>query len=758
MLHTYRILVRGLVQGVGFRPFIALLARELDVKGWVQNTSQGVEILAQAEKKRCNAFIKRIKTDAPSASLIDKVTFVRVDEIFLNSFTINKSVTLPTATTVVSPDIAVCPACLADMEKQKNRIRYPFINCTHCGPRFSIIHAMPYDRDNTSMKVFRMCTECRKEYEDLSDRRFHAQPVACHRCGPEYVLLEGSEAIRGMDVIMPRLNTLLTGGQIVAIKGIGGYHLSCDALNHQAVNAIRKRKSREAKPLAVMFRDMDALLRIVVCSWKEKEILASWRRPIVILRLKSTEKVAGRWDHITSGLDTLGVFLPYMPLHYMLFRLFPGPAIVLTSGNATSEPIIVRDHEAVDQFSGTAAAILVHNREIVNRCDDSVVRLINGKERVMRRSRGYAPLPVPIKYDVDNIVAFGAEQSGCFCVGKGNHAILSQYIGDLKTEGNQAFFREALGTFFRLYNINPALVVRDLHPAYFSGKMAEEFTYLPLISIQHHHAHIASCMAEHGLDECVIGVAFDGTGYGDDGKIWGGEFLVCDMKEYRRILHLEYLPLPGGDKAIEQPWRTATAYLYRIYGRNLTKLSLPVVRACSTEHLNSICNMIDQKVNCPEVSGAGRLFDAVAAITGLCLQSSFQAEAPMRLESQVVNGINAVYSYHIDKVISVDSMIGEIVEDLLSSVSVPIVATKFHNTIISIIFESVIAIAKAEKLSKVVLSGGVFQNRYILRQTEKMLKKSGFKVYSNERVPVNDGGIALGQMAIAAKRRESKCV
>ncbi|MCK9423060.1 MAG: carbamoyltransferase HypF [Bacteroidales bacterium] len=753
------ITIKGLVQGVGFRPFIFLLASKSGIHGWVRNTNEGVEIFAEAGKEAISTFIHHIRKKNPPASIIEELNSIPAIPLNIGSFTIMDSENRSDEITSISPDIAVCDDCLKDMEVHPRRRFYPFVNCTNCGPRFSIIRDLPYDRSKTSMDPFPMCEGCRTEYRDINDRRFHAQPVACIHCGPFYELIVLNQRWSGdTEKILTLLNDLLNAGKIIAVKGIGGFHLACDAFNVHAVRALRTRKKRDGKPFALMFRDIETLSAYAKVSRQERAVLTSWRRPIVILDMKQKAKKDHALSYINSGLGSIGAFLPYMPIHYLLFRYFNGPAIVLTSGNMSAEPIIKDDEEAIDRFQGLADAFLIYNREIVHRTDDSVVRIIGNKESIIRRSRGYTPAPVRLSVDVNNIIAFGADVSSGFCVGKGNKAFPGMYIGDLKNLATQTFFEEALEDFIRMFRVQPGLLACDLHPGYFSTRFAEKYALQPLVRIQHHHAHIASCMAEHGIDEKVIGVAFDGTGYGSDGKIWGGEFLLCDLADYKRLLHFEYIPLPGGDKAVEEPWRTAIAYLYRVFGRKFIDIPLPFLAHLDREQVLSILNMTDRKINCPEVSSAGRIFDAVAAIMNLCLWSTFQAEAPMRLESLICSSCEDLYSYKIDKTIIVDEMIREIVLDILNSTGIPLIATKFHNTIISIIFESVIRISKKEKIRKVVLSGGVFQNKYVVEKTTILLKKSGLLVFSHQQVPANDGGIALGQMIVAAKRRSMKCV
>ena len=753
------IYIKGLVQGVGFRPFIFLLAKRFGVHGWVRNTNAGVEIFAEAPAEVFSDFIRCIRKENPPASFIETLYSQKAIPLNSDSFTIIGSETFSDEITNISPDIAVCDDCLNDMEIQPHRHLYPFVNCTHCGPRYSIIRDLPYDRSQTSMDAFTMCATCEAEYGNIEDRRFHTQPVACKSCGPSYELISG-DRYWGSDtgMMLKAVNELLVSGKIIAIKGLGGFHLACDALNENAVRELRARKQRDGKPFAVMFRDIKTLSFYAKMNRYERRALTSWKRPIVILDLNKKWAEAPALYNIHSGLRSVGAILPYMPIHYLLFRYFSGHAIVLTSGNRSSEPIVIDNEEALIQFRDIADAFLIYNRRIIHRTDDSVIRVIGNRERIIRRSRGFVPAPVTLSLNVNNMVSFGAELSSGFCVGRNYQAIPGPFIGDLKTLATHNFFEESLRDFLRLFRVNPEWLVCDLHPGYFSTKLAEKMGPAPLIRVQHHHAHIASCMGEHGLDEKVIGVALDGTGYGDDGKIWGGEFLVCDLADYKRILHFDYIPLPGGDKAVEAPWRIAIAYLYKVFGSSFIDLPLNFLDKIDRSQATLIMHIINRKLNCPEVSSVGRLFDAVASMINLCVTSTFQAEAPMKLESLVLPGCDLRYSYAIDKTIHVDAMIREIVGDLMNSSNISLIATKFHNTIISIIFDSVIRINKMEKTGKVVLSGGVFQNRYLLEGTERLLRKSGFLVFSPSRLPANDGGIAFGQMVVAAKRRSMKCV
>lgn len=752
MEKTYNIRITGLVQGVGFRPFIYRIATHHQLRGTVENRNDGVKILVQGKNRNVEDFLIKLKTESPPASFIQSLEVAKKDFKPFKDFRILKSKNLSKDITLVSPDIAVCSDCLKDMQTQPHRIDYPFINCTNCGPRFTIIRDLPYDRPQTTMNEFRMCQRCDNEYHDVGDRRFHAQPIACNYCGPEYSLyLEGKE-ITGLSKILAVMEVMLNNGKVIAIKGLGGFFLACDALNSEAVNRLRKIKIREGKPFAVMFRDIEAVRKYAFVDEYEVGKITSWQRPIVLLKTRS-ELVPG----VSMGFPTTGAMLPYMPFHYLLFEKIGLEALVLTSGNLADEPIVIENEKALDIFLPGCDAVLTYNRAVHNRVDDSVTMLVNGKERPLRRSRGYVPAPVYLDMDVEGIVAVGAELVNCFCVGKGKQAILSQHIGDLKNLETYEFFLESFNRFKKLFRVEPKLIVCDMHPEYLSTKFALQ-TGLPVFTVQHHHAHIASCMAEHGLDTQVIGVSFDGIGLGDDGNIWGGEFLVCDLSDYQRVVHFDYHPMPGGDQATLNPWRMAVSYLYSIFGHDLHALNLPFMKDLDPGMLKIIVQMIEKNVNCPQTSSAGRLFDAVSALTGICTVSTFHAEAPMRLEAAINSQSDESYDFVYNKTISVTPMIRQIVNDLQRSLPASYIAIKFHNTIVNIIYEVVTGLKSMFNINKVVLSGGTFQNRYILEKIEKKLERSGFQLYLHEKVPCNDGGIALGQIAIAAKKLKTGVV
>ncbi len=750
--HTLEINVEGLVQGVGFRPFIYRLAQKHGLTGWTRNTNQGVTINIQGNPEFCELFLKDLEIEKPQASTIREIhTRIKSNGKF-DHFEIRPSKDLSASVTEVSPDIAVCDECLEDMKRQPDRINYPLINCTNCGPRFTIIQELPYDRKSTTMAEFDMCPSCREEYTTITNRRFHAQPVACNHCGPVYTLKNKEQERQNINDIITDLSKQIKSGAVVALKGTGGYHLMCDALNEEAVTKLRNAKVREKKPFAVMFRDDVSLTKYAVVTREEHELINSWRRPIVLLQSKKSLAAS-----VSVGFPTIGAMLPYMPFHYLLFEKLETPAIVLTSGNISDEPVIIDDAEATKRLGPITDAIVKYNRDIHNRCDDSVTMVVNQKPRLLRRSRGYAPSPVRLHLNTEGIIATGAELVNCFCIGKDHQGILSQHIGDLKNYETYSFYTESLDRFKKLFRLTPSLMAADLHPDYISTRYAKE-TGLPVEFVQHHHAHIASCMAEHRLDEKVIGVSLDGTGMGTDGNIWGGEFITCDYADFNRHAHFAYVPAPGGDKVTREPWRMALAYLNQAIPEISLQELQDIFYDVSPSTLRLVNDMILKNINSPLTSSAGRLFDAVAALTGICRYSGFHAEAPMKLEAILDPSVKNAYPFSGYPQISFRETIRAILNDYKKKVSPSIIAARFHNTIISVIFITIKKIKADTGINKVVLSGGVFQNRYLLEQTENLLQNNQFEVYSHQSVPTNDGGIALGQLMVAAKRRTISCV
>lgn len=733
------------------------LAVQYHINGWVNNGNDGVRIHAEGFETDLSLFIRALQKDAPAASQILDMIVHPVGLKHLKTFEIIKSEDISDEVTEISPDIALCEECLADMKSQPHRINYPFINCTNCGPRFSIIKGLPYDRVKTTMYPFEMCPVCKNEYSSVLDRRFHAQPVACNQCGPQYHLIHGEVNYTGIENIVDKAASLIMSGQIIAIKGTGGFHLACDAMNESAVSLLRQRKNREGKPFAVMYKDLAAVRSYMETGIEEEDALLSWQRPIVIL--KNGHFNSELANSVSNGFDSTGVMLPYMPIHYLLFERLSIPALVMTSGNLSDEPVIINDQEAVERLSAVADAFLIYNREIFNRTDDSVMMFSGKQVRLIRRSRGYAPSPVNLSINADGIFAAGAELVNCFCLGKGRKAIMSQHIGDLKNLETLEFYTESLHRFIDMFRVTPSLIVCDLHPDYLSTRFAEEFAVLngklPLIRVQHHHAHIASCMAEYGLDEKVIGISMDGTGYGTDGNIWGFEVMACDLLDFDRKTHLEYVQQPGGDIANFEPWRMALAYLYKYVDNDLNHFNLDFIKDIPSQKIKIIKAALDGNINTPLASSAGRLFDAVAALTGICHHTAFHAEAPMRLENIMDLGEKGHYNFNYEGTIDPGPVIHAILHDLESGLPIPKISARFHRSVVEIILQIAEKLRMETGINKVVLSGGTFQNRFILSESEKRLLSVNFQVFTQQKFPSNDGGIALGQLMIAAKRRES---
>jgi len=753
-MKTFMIKIEGLVQGVGFRPFVYNLASSMGLEGTVENLNTGVRIMVNTDNGILEKFVERIWSEAPLQSQVESVVVNEVHPVHFNGFSIITSRSISEEVTRISPDIAVCDDCLADMERQEHRIAYPLINCTNCGPRFSIIKGVPYDRPMTTMAQFKMCQRCSKEYNDPHDRRFHAQPVACNYCGPVYSMLIDDSGIKGTDNIIQKAANLIDEGGILALKGTGGYHLVCDAMNEEVVESLRNAKGREGKPFAVMCRDIDCVKEIALPGTEEIKTLQTWQRPILIIEGK--DAIA---PSVSNGLGTVGVILPYMPFHYLLFRKLKSGVIVFTSANLAEEPVITDDEEAHVKLEGIADAVIKYNREIYNRTDDSVGRHIAGEVRINRRSRGYAPTPLKIDFSAEGVFGAGAELANCFGMGKGKNLILSQHIGDLKNAATMEFYGIAYRRFADVFRFTPQLVARDMHPDYLSSVFAEELAIesgLPLTMVQHHHAHIASCMAENGIHKKVIGVAMDGVGLGSDGNIWGGEFIVADMCDFTRLMHFDYVPVAGGDYASTEPWRSGLSWLIKYMGKDEISYDLPLVKKVGLEKVRIYTELVGKGINTSYYSSAGRLFDAVSAITGISHVSKFHSEAPMRLESSICPGIKARYGYDINNgIISFGKTTLEIVSDLKAGISPGEISSKFHNTVAGAIVDGVEYAADNSGVSYVVLSGGTFQNRYLTEMVIGELQAKKFYVYYHHNVPVNDGGLALGQVAVAAARRDA---
>ncbi|MGQ9570503.1 MAG: carbamoyltransferase HypF [Thermodesulfovibrionales bacterium] len=777
-----KILVRGIVQGVGFRPFVYTLAKSLNLKGFVMNSSKGVII--EIEGNDSSLFIERLNHEAPPLSRIVSIDVIPLPFHGYSDFRIVESED-EGSFTLISPDVSICKDCFKELlDKNDRRYLYPFINCTNCGPRYTITKSIPYDRPNTTMSVFHMCTKCDAEYHNPEDRRFHAQPNACPVCGPHVELTVKGNNLKVNKKENPIKETirLLKEGYIVAIKGLGGFHLACDATNEEAVNRLRLRKRKSNKPFALMAPDIKTIRRFCEVSEKEEELLLSNKRPIVLLKKKNNclpEAVSPKNPYI-------GFMLPYTPLHYLLFYyplnstprtlnsalLTNFDALVMTSGNLSEEPIVIDNEEAVSALSSISDAFLIHNRDIFMRVDDSVVKVfcyeLNTQNKLIepsssgtqfftlfiRRSRGYVPDPIFLHEDGPEVLGCGADIKNTFTLTKGNFAIPSQHIGDMENYETLMFFEESLENLKKVYRVKPEVLSYDLHPMYLSTQWALKQGNIKKIGIQHHYAHIASVMAERGIREEVIGISFDGTGYGTDGNLWGGEFLIADINGFKRAGHFKYIPLPGSEIAIREPWRTAISYIWNT-ARDQTidyLKNIGFLERYGIEKIKNILNIIDKRQFSPLSSGAGRFFDAVSAILGVCDRNTFEGEAAIALESITRQGISDDYPVNI---ISKDPLeidfsltILGLIEDLLRGEDKGIIASKFHNTISSVILRIVQRLSSISNSDIIILSGGVFQNMYLLKRTISILESAGKEVYTNTKVPCNDAGISLGQAYI----------
>ena len=751
-----RLKVNGIVQGVGFRPFIFQLAEKYGLKGKVANTSSGVSIHVEGPAQRVASFESDLADKSPPLAYIVEISGQpSVVENFAD-FAIVKSKGESAMSTLISPDVSVCNDCLAEMlDPNDRRYQYPFINCTNCGPRYTIIDDIPYDRPKTSMRQFKMCPSCQAEYDDPNNRRFHAQPNACADCGPHVALYDCRRNRLATDNPIAKTADLLKHGHIVAIKGLGGYHLAVDATNSDAVECLRNRKIREEKPLAVMSYDLEHIRRYAVVGSAEEALLTSNRRPIVLLKKKNPNTIS---QAVAPKNKYFGVMLPYTPLHYLLLN-YGFVALVMTSGNLSEEPIAIDNDDAFDRLVGIADYFLIHNRDILLRSDDSIVRHSAGEKRFTRRSRGFVPIPIFLKNTVPPILACGAELKNTICVTKQDMAFLSQHVGDLENIATYDFFKLTVAHLKRILEVTPEVIACDMHPDYLSTRYAQEQTEIPRISVQHHHAHIISCMAEHQLEGPVIGLSFDGTGYGSDGAIWGGEILVAKEQDFERAGHLAYVAMPGGAAAIKEPWRMAISYLKDAFGSEYSKLDIPTINEIENDKLRIVDEMITKGVNAPLTSSLGRLFDAVASIGGIRKRVNFEGQAAMELEMLASEAVEANYDYEWDtgEVLRIlpAPIIRGIVTDIQNGIPIAEISTKFHNTLIQMFAELCGVIRKKRDLNRVVLSGGCFQNATLLAGLIKALKKRDFEVFSHQQVPTNDGGIALGQAVVAAARLRS---
>ncbi len=763
--------VTGVVQGVGFRPFVYGLATRLNLHGWVCNTSAGVDIVIAGEDGQIAVFMESLSADAPPLARIDQISAWDEAGDDFPDFEIRESEAIEGAFQPISPDVALCPDCEKELlDPNDRRYLYSFINCTNCGPRFTIIKDLPYDRPATTMADFPMCDACRAEYEDPTNRRFHAQPIACPDCGPFVQLREVSESqsavvhidLRWSAVVKTR--KLLREGRIVAIKGLGGFHLACDATNEEAVAELRQRKGRAGKPFALMLADSTTVHRYCIARKEEMALLNGHEKPIVLLNRRTGSNIA---PSVAPNMDTLGVMLPYTPLHHLLLNQSdpilmrePVPtALVMTSGNFSEEPIATDNVDAFDRLAPLADAFLVHNRDIHIRCDDSVVRVDHDAANTghhplstvyLRRSRAYAPYPVRLPFESVPSLAVGGELKNTFCLTREQYAFLSHHIGDMENAEVYESFEQGVEHLTHLFRVTPEFMAYDMHPGYFTTKYAESKTDVPRIAVQHHHAHIAACMADNNLsDRQVIGLSFDGTGYGTDGKIWGGEALLASYADFERIAHLEYLPLPGGDAATHYPWRIAVGYAEAL---GLDIEGLPFTESLDPQAVDIVRKQVQKKLNAPETSSMGRLFDAVACLTGVRNEVTYEAQAAIELEVLSKSALNvaAPYPFEIDgENIRVGELLKHIINDVRKKTSTGFIGARFHHTLSAMALEVSRQMREKYDVNEVALSGGVWQNQLLLELTRGALVRDGFIVFTHQQTPANDGGLSLGQAAIA---------
>jgi hydrogenase maturation protein HypF len=750
------IAVRGIVQGVGFRPFVFNLAARLQLRGFVRNQAGSVLIEVEGDIVCLDSFLAELTHNPPPLAQIDRLTWERRPLRGESQFRIESSRDGPADAVLVAADVATCDACLAELlDPTDRRFHHAFLNCTNCGPRLTIVTGAPYDRHRSTMAGFPMCSACQGEYNDPTDRRFHAQPTACPDCGPRLRLLDSQGETASCGDPLAAVCDALRGRRIAAVKGLGGYHLACDARSETTVAELRRRKHRDEKPFAVMVPDLVTAQKVCEVSPAEEVLLHSARRPIVLLRKRPGAAIAAG---VAPANPFLGVMLPYTPVHHLLFQDLGRVPLVMTSGNRSDEPIAYEDEDAVRRLVGIADIFLVHDRLIRVRCDDSVTRVVHGAELPLRRSRGYAPLPVPLPLTCPRpILAVGGQLKATFALGRGGHAVLSHHLGDLDDYSAFQAFETDVALYQQLFAVEPTVVSHDLHPDYASTHHALARRGVVLVAVQHHHAHVASCMAENGLTGPVIGVAFDGSGYGPDGAVWGGEFLIADYLGFRRAAHLRYVGLPGGDRAVREPWRMALAHAAD------ASVPCPTVRSRVKESdVRAVERMLDRRLNSPPTSSAGRLFDAVASLASVRDRVSYEGQAAMELEWLATEiPPNGVYPFDVtlgpDKtrseavlVVDTRSLIAEVVADVARGADARAIARRFHSTLVEVIVSVCGRLRDRMGIGNVALSGGVFMNALLTRETTLRLATEGFQVYRHRLVPPNDGGLSLGQVAVAA--------
>jgi hydrogenase maturation protein HypF len=772
--------IRGIVQGVGFRPYIYRLATEANLAGFITNTEAGVP-------EEVEAFLSRLPKDVPPLAHITSMETSDRPSDHHTGFRILPSRAGAARRVLISPDVSICEDCRRELfDPADRRFRYPFINCTNCGPRYTIVRDIPYDRALTSMAVFPMCAECQREYDDPLDRRFHAQPNACWNCGPRLVIWDMEVNAPGCADPILKAVAILSAGNILAVKGLGGFHLAVDAMNQAAVERLRERKRRVEKPFAIMAPDLQTLEEFCWLDDVSRDLLQSPAHPIVLARKKHPQRLAAA---VAPSSRDLGFFLPYTPLHHLLFTGNRFSALVMTSGNIAEEPIAIDNAEAVERLGGIADYFLVHDREILLRADDSVVRVEGGRPRMVRRSRGYVPAPIFLKEDLPAVLAVGGELKNTICLTRGREAFLSQHIGDLENLESYNFFESTVAGLERILEIEPQLIAHDLHPDYFSTRWALAQKGIERVGVQHHHAHIASCMAENHMEGGVIGIALDGTGYGLDGKIWGGEVLLAGYRDFQRFAHLDYVPMPGGAAAIAEPRRMAISYLFHHFGRDMWDLDIPFTNRLDRPRAETLVQMMERGINSPLTSSTGRLFDAVAALAGVRDHVNYEAQAAIELEAALTGewsdatpsppapllqggegrvNLNsgpvekmpddAAYPFAISQgkdgwIIDTHPLFVALVNDLREGVAVGGISRRFHLGLADVLVRAVELASGQTGMDRVCLSGGSFQNSFLLEHTRSRLEAAWFHVYTHAEVPCGDGGISLGQALVAAHSR-----
>lgn len=744
-MKAYTIHVTGIVQGIGFRPFVSKLAHEIRLVGTVRNDTSGVEIHIQGVEADCRLFIERLQSDLPMHGRIDTLRVEPSTVQSLHSFTIILSQGAQ-GNAFIGADMAPCEACLQDIQDPENRrFQYGFTNCTNCGPRYTIIESTPYDRDTTSMKVFPMCEDCQKEYEDLEGRRYHAEPNACEHCGPMFTLkgADGTVLASGQDAI-EQAKQLIQQGAIVALKGVGGYHLVCDALQERAVQTLRQRKGRPRKPLAVMAGSLETAKQYVYISEKEEELLLSPARPIMLLRKVTEHNTVA--PSVAPGMETLGILLPYAPYHY---SLVPSNALwVMTSANRSGDPVLYNDAQALEELQGIADYILTHNREIISPVDDSVVQVVHDKSIMIRRSRGYVPVSIPVVAleKSSTMLAMGADMKAAFAMNRGSHAILSPYMGDMEHQRVQDLLWSTTKRYEDLFQLQPTEVIVDAHPNYYTSQCGRNYAekhQLPVIEVQHHHAHVAAVLAEYNIQEPVLGICFDGTGYGTDGTLWGGEFLYCHQEHMERMAHLSYAPLPGGEIAVREPWRQALWYMNQIYPSGV-----PTVIEQWKKTLPKGWELLEKMMPHMQMiqsSSGGRLFDTVASLLGVGHEHLYDAQLAIELEQLALSERGTILDMKLDgTVLDTMSLVRSVIEQLKDGESVAKISANFHRTLIYYIGQMAKQCCKERQISHIVLCGGVFQNRILLEGVIRELEE--YHIHIPNQSPLNDGGIALGQL------------